>query len=129
MKQVRLFLNENKWFYLLLTFSLTLPFSQFPSPPPQKKNTMPPTTILSLLKTSKTVFEWKQNSQLFLPPSKPYRSIFKKIGRGPKDILSTNPSTPEVTTIPPQPKYQNNNITNIPMKMPKIFRSYWIHTY
>ena len=27
-KQVRLFLNENKWFYLLLTFSLTLPFSR-----------------------------------------------------------------------------------------------------
>ena len=26
--QVRLFLNENKWLYLLLTFPLTLPLSQ-----------------------------------------------------------------------------------------------------
>ena len=30
----------------------------------------------------------------------------------PKDISSTNSSTPGVTTTPPNPYYQNNNITN-----------------
>ena len=42
-------------------------------------------------KKSKTFFEWKQTS--------------------------TNPSTPGVTTTPPHPKYQNNNINNTQMKM------------
>ena len=57
-------MNDNKWFYLLLTFSLSVPFS-----PP---NTIP-TTILSLLKTSKTVFECKQRSHIFFttPPLSP----------------------------------------------------------
>ena len=38
-----------------------------------------------------------------------------------KDIPSTNPSTPGVTTTTPHPKYQNNNITNTQMKMSNIF--------
>ena len=35
----------------------------------------------------------------------------------PKDIPSTNPSIPRVTTTPPHPKYQNNNINNTQMIM------------
>ena len=34
---------------------------------------------------------------------------------------STNPSTTGVTTTPPHPKYQNNNITNTQMKMSKNY--------
>ena len=37
-----------------------------------------------------------------------------------KDITSTNPSTPRVTTTPPHSKYQNNNIDNNQMKMSKF---------
>ena len=34
-----------------------------------------------------------------------------------KDIPSTNPSIPGVTTTPPHPKYQNNNIINDQIKI------------
>ena len=43
------------------------------------------------------------------------------MGDGGGDTPSTNPSTPGVTTTPPHPEYQNNNITNTQMKMSKKF--------
>ena len=80
-KQVRLFLNENEWFYSLLTFSLTLPFSPAPSPPPHAI----PSTILSLfLKKWRGGYTWVGPRGTPPPPLKCHTSNnqFKKNGRG-----------------------------------------------